>query len=248
MGASSLDASLTHPGASMRYQWPRAVIAAGAIGGGALAITWHGPTQPLVGHLSAATPQDEQRPVFRGGTTFVYLDVYPRRDGQIIEGLTKDDFVVTEDGEAQTIDTFQFIKYETPTVDTERRDPTSVSDSERQAADPKNRLFVVYLDPYNIQFENLQYVKPIVMTFLTPTIGASDLFGVATPETLISQMTFARRLETLESGLDNFLESVRIDGLKKDRPRTPLEERLYGCVDYDRDVFKASSWSSARTS
>ena len=124
--------------------------------------------------------------------TFVYLDVYPRKDGQIIEGLTKGDFVVTEDGAAETIDTFQFIKYQTPNVGTERRDPTSVSDGERQAADPQNRLFIVYLDPYNIQFENLRYVKPIVMTFLTPTIGARDLFGVATPETLIAQMTFAR--------------------------------------------------------
>src|SRR6187455_1972277 len=130
----------------MRYPWPRAVVAAVAIGIGTLAIGWQGPTQPLVRHLSAATPQqDEQRPVFRGGTTSVYLDVYPRRDGQIIEGLTKGDFVVTEDGAPQAIDTFQFVKYDTTMAEEDRRDPVSVADGEREAADPKNRLFVVYL-------------------------------------------------------------------------------------------------------
>src|SRR6188768_1309543 len=139
----------------MRDPSPRAVIAAVAIGVGALGVMWQDPTQPLVRSLSAAAPQNEQRPVFRGGTTLVSLDVYPRTNGQIIEGLTKGDFVVTEDGKPQTIDTFQFIKYLTTTADADRRDPLSVSSSEREAADPKNRLFVVYLDPYNIQFENL---------------------------------------------------------------------------------------------
>jgi VWFA-related protein len=220
----------------MRCHWPRVVIATVAIGVGALAITW--PSQiPVVGHLSAAAPQDEQRPVFRGGASFVYLDVYPRRDGQVIEGLTKNDFEVTEDGKPQMIDTFQFIKYETAIPDAERRDPTSVADSERQAADPKNRVFVVYLDPYSVEFENTSAVKSVVMAFLSRTIGASDLFGLATPESPIARMTFARRLETLEGDLDEFLSGLRIDGSKKDRPRTPLEDRLNGCVDYDPDAF-----------
>jgi VWFA-related protein len=222
----------------MRGHWPRVVVAAAAIATGALAVTWPSVAVPVARRLSAAAAQDEQRPVFRGGTSFVYLDVYPRRDGQVIEGLNKDDFEVTEDGKPQTIDTFQFVKYETAIPDAERRDPTSLADSERQAADPKNRVFVVYLDPYSVEFENAAQVKSVVMTFLTRTIGASDLFGLATPEIPISRMTFARRLETLEGDLDEFLVGLRSDGLKKDRPRTPLEERLYGCVDYDRDAFK----------
>src|SRR5688500_8715056 len=64
--------------------------------------------------------QDETRPVFRGGAAFVAVDVYPRRDGQVVDGLTAADFEVTEDGRPQAVETFRFIKFETALVDTER--------------------------------------------------------------------------------------------------------------------------------
>ena len=44
-------------------------------------------------------PAQEQRPpVFRAGATFVNVDVYPRRDGRVLEGLGVADFEVLEDG------------------------------------------------------------------------------------------------------------------------------------------------------
>lgn len=44
--------------------------------------------------LSANQQPSGQRPVFRAGSILVSVDAYPRKDGRVIEGLTKDDFEV----------------------------------------------------------------------------------------------------------------------------------------------------------
>jgi VWFA-related protein len=199
----------------MRNPALRLAIAAGAIGATLFALMRGGLVPaPGVGVLSAqAQPQAEpvQRPpVFRGGTTFVSVDVYPRQDGRPIEGLTKDDFEITEDGKPQVVETFQFIRFETALVDDERRDPTSVADSERQAADPRNRVFVVYLDPYHLSFVGSLAVPPAVMAFLTRTIGPTDLFATMYPKRPVSQLTFGRRLEVLEEDLRDFWNDVQV--------------------------------------
>ena len=71
-----------------------------------------------------STPQ-----IFRAGTNLVYVDVYPRRDGRLVEGLTRDDFDVFEDGTRQAIQTFELVEFTARPADADRRDPTSVADS-----------------------------------------------------------------------------------------------------------------------
>src|SRR5690606_2077825 len=84
---------------------------------------------------STSTPEpqtDGQQPTFRGGVTYVSVDVYPRRDGRIVEGLTIDDFEILEDGVPQAIDRFEFVRVEGQPVDGDRIDPTSQADGDRQ--------------------------------------------------------------------------------------------------------------------
>ena len=96
----------------------------------------------------AAQPstQAQQRPVFRGGTHFVRVDAYPFQDGKIIEGLAASDFQILEDGKPQSIDSLDFIRFDTMTPEAERRDPVSQRAGFDMAADPRYRLFVVYVD------------------------------------------------------------------------------------------------------
>src|SRR5215469_8194399 len=68
----------------------------------------------------AVAPQQQQKPVFRAGAHFVNVDAYPTRDGQVIEGLTKDDFDIYEDDKPQKIETFEFISAEARPPDDER--------------------------------------------------------------------------------------------------------------------------------
>lgn len=173
---------------------------------------------------------DQQPPVFRGGVTYVSVDVYPRRDGRVLEGLTADDFEVYEDGVRQSIDRFEFVRVESSPPDAERVDPTSLADGDRQAADPRSRLFVVYLDLANTTLAGGHYAREPIVEFLKRTIGASDLFGVMTAETPAAQLAFGRRLETIEDELRRYWTWGQAD--RAIVPRSPYEERLANCAMY----------------
>lgn len=146
----------------------------------------------------------QQLPVFRAGTVLVRVDAYPRKDGKIVEGLTKDDFQIFEDGKPQAVDGFEFIRIEPNTPEAELRDPTSAADGERQATDPHNRVFVVYLDMFHTTVAGSFYAQQPAINFLTRVIGPNDLFGVLTPRVPVNHLTFARRTETVDAELRKY--------------------------------------------
>src|SRR5437762_3373502 len=90
--------------------------------------------------------QSGQRPVFRAGAVLVTVDAYPQKDGKIVEGLTRDDFEILEDGKPQKVDAFDFVRVEPALTESARRDPNTVGEANTLAADPRNRVFVAYLD------------------------------------------------------------------------------------------------------
>jgi hypothetical protein len=90
-------------------------------------------------------------------------------------------------------------------------------------------VFVVYLDLYHTTFFGAHETRAPLLEFLNRTIGASDLFGVLTPEVPVSQLVFARKTDTLEYELTkNFDWSL---GDKKISPlgRPPIEWELEYC-------------------
>ena len=177
-------------------------------------------------------PQQPAAPVFRAGVEFVSVDVFPRRDGKLVEGLGVEDFQVLEDGTPQTIESFEFIRIEPNPVDSDRRDPTSQADGDRQAADPRNRVFVVYLDLANTTVAGGYQARQPVVQFLNRTIGARDLFGVMTATTPASQLVFGRRTESIEGELAKHWTWGRADRVSVlPVPESPYEERLLDCVD-----------------
>ena len=178
------------------------------------------------------TPQPQQRPpVFRAGATFVTVDAYPRRDNRIVEDLTKADFQILEDGKPQAVESFEFIKVPLSVSDAERRDPNTKEEGDRWAADAKSRVFVIYLDTAHVtMFGSYESRRPL-MTFLTRSIGPSDVFGVMTPETPISQLLFGRRLETIESELTRYTDWGKKELSGRVMPRDAMEQRIAQCFD-----------------
>ena len=179
--------------------------------------------------LSAGAPQTpQQQPVFRSGAVFVNVDAYPRRDGQVVDGLTKGDFEILEDGKPQAVEKFEFVRVGQNTPDAERRDPTSIADAERQAADPHNRVFVIYLDVFHTSLFGSHYTKRPLIDFLSRTIAANDLYGVMTPELPPSHLTFGRRWESLEDALTKSWDwgEAERQGVF---PRSDYERKLWAC-------------------
>ena len=78
------------------------------------------------------------------------VDVFPRADGRPVADLRAEDFVVEEDGVAQTISTFEHIVIRDGTAPETRADPRNVRESNQMAGDPRNRLFVLFLDTFHV--------------------------------------------------------------------------------------------------
>jgi VWFA-related protein len=177
---------------------------------------------------AAQAPTTTQTPTFRGGVNFVSVDVYPRRDGRLIEGLTAGDFQVLEDGKPQKVETFEFVKIEPNPVDSDRRDPSSQAEMERLARDPRNRIFVVYLDLAHTTVPGSHAARQPVVDFLTRTIGQRDLFGFMTAEVPAGSVVFGRRTETIEAELAKYWTWGQAERIPL--PRTPAEQRLMDCA------------------
>lgn len=175
--------------------------------------------------------------VFRAGTVFVNVDAYPRRDGRVVEGLTKADFEIKEDGKLQTVEALEFVRVAPYAPEADLRDPNTVEESYRQARDPRNRVFVIYLDLFHTTPVGSFYAREPLLDFLRRSIGPNDLFGALTPEVPVTRLTFARLGETLASDL------VRYWPWGEDRegvtPRNAVEERLLACGPGGEGLVKA---------
>jgi VWFA-related protein len=165
--------------------------------------------------------------VFRNGVAYVSVDAFPRRDGKVVEGLTKQDFEILEDGKPQAVETFEFVHIDANPADADRRDPGTVADAERQAADPHNRLFVVFLDLAHTTVVGSHDARQPIVDFLTRTIGANDLFAMMTPETPVSQIAFGRRTESIAAQLSQMWTWGQAE--RAVMARTPYEQRLETC-------------------
>ncbi len=175
----------------------------------------------------APAPTPQRPPVFHNGVAFVSVDAFPRRGGKVVEGLTKQDFEVLEDGKPQAVETFEFVHIDPNPVDADRRDPNNAADAERQAADPHNRLFVVFLDLAHTTIVGSHDARQPIVDFLTRTIGATDLFAMMTAETPVTQITFGRRTESIDAQLSQVWTWGQAD--RAVMARTPYEQRLETC-------------------
>jgi VWFA-related protein len=163
------------------------------------------PLAPAPDHQQTPpTPQNQRPPVFRGGAVLVTVDAYPRRDGHLIEGLTAADFEVREDGKPQKIEAFEFIRIEPNSSDSARRDPNTVAEMNDLAADPHNRVFVLFLDKYHLIIDASHNGRRPLAAFLDRLLGPADLVGVTTPDLPTNALTLGRKLTSIDDLLARF--------------------------------------------
>ncbi len=174
-------------------------------------------------------PAPPQRPpVFRGAANLVYVDVYPKRDGQFVDGLAASNFQVFEDGKPQKVELFELIRFPRGAPGQILRDPTSQEEGDQLAADPRHRVFVIYLDIYHVETRGSYLSGPSIVEFLREVIGPADVFTVLTPLQYVSAFVFSRRVETLESEVrGNMYWGQQRPGMMA---HTPGEEFLQTCL------------------
>jgi VWFA-related protein len=164
--------------------------------------------------------------VFRLGASYVRVDVYPTRDGEPVGDLERGDFELLEDGVPQKIEQFERIAIQNTTDRALRRDPNTVAESREQAADPRRRVFVVFLDTGMTTLEGSHAARKPIVDMLERLIGDDDLFAVMTPDMKGSDITFARRSDSLDAELAKYWTWGQRDALVR---RDPEEIALETC-------------------
>ena len=180
----------------------------------------------VVAFLAAQTqtqqdkPQDpaQQPPKFRVEANFVRVDAYPLKDGKPVLDLKAEDFEVFEDGVAQKIESFEHVVVRPAGPQDGRVEVSSQRESQQAAANPRNRVFVIFVDTPHIQFASRQAITEPLIRLLNRILGPDDLVGVMTPEMAASQVVLGRKTQVIEDSLrGNWLWGTRDTNLKDDR-------------------------------
>jgi VWFA-related protein len=164
---------------------------------------------------------DNPQPTFRGGVSFVRVDVaVTDRKAQPITDLKQTDFEVFEDGKPQTIETFRLVKVDgTPKPgDPPPRQIRNRADEELEAGRDDVRVFAFLLDDYHVRLANSMSVREPLTRFVRNELRANDLVTVMYPLTPVADLEFTRDHDRVVTALERF------EGRKFDyRPRNQFE-------------------------
>jgi VWFA-related protein len=156
-----------------------------------------------LGAIAQDPPKPQQRPTFRTGAELVRVDVVVLdRQGLPVPTLTANDFELQEEGAAQEIKTFQFVKADgNPEANDERTLAIrSRSHAASEASRENVRLFLIFWDEYHIgQMASATRARNALAHFVRTAFGPTDIVAFMDPLTPIDAITFTRdRLELFE--------------------------------------------------
>ena len=130
------------------------------------------------------------------------VDVYPTAGDKPVADLSRDDFEVLEDGRPQAIETFEYVRI-TPAgpAAARRSDPNTIEAMRQAAADPRSRVFVIFLDALHVTRDGAKNIGPPLIRFIDRLLGPDDLVGIMTPWMSPADVVLQRKTSVMESGL-----------------------------------------------
>ena len=148
-------------------------------------------------------PPGEQRPpTFRSESNFVRVDVYPTHDGQPVLDLQAGDFAIEEDGVPQKVESFEHVVVRAAGgPQSDRIEPSSEREMLQAAENPRNRVFVIFLDQTHVPFEASHAITEPLIRLINRILSPDDLVGIMTPDMSASEIVLARRTEVTEERL-----------------------------------------------
>ncbi len=148
---------------------------------------------------SSQAPQ--QPPTFRSEANFIRVDVYPTKNGKPVQDLSQEDFEVLEDGVPQSVQSFEHVLVSPAGPEAQRSEPSTIEASRQLVANPKNRVFVLFLDTPHVSVEGGWHAREPLIRMIDRILGPDDLVGVMTPGMSAGDVVFARKTEVIASGL-----------------------------------------------
>jgi VWFA-related protein len=159
------------------------------------------PPSPAPSQTPSSSPPPDQRPTFRTEANFVRVDAYPTTGGKPVTDLAATDFEVAEDGVPQKVETFEHIVVRPAGPQSERIEPSSEREMLQAAANPRNRVFLIFLDGPHVTVAGSHDIAEPLIRLINRILGPDDLVGIMTPAMSASQVVLARRTEVTEEQL-----------------------------------------------
>ena len=161
-----------------------------------------------------------ETPTFRTDASFVLTDVFVTADGKPVTDLTQADFEVKEDGVVQAIRSFEAILHTTESGAMPRRNPSTVAESNAMIADPRRRVFVVFLDTYHVPRADSMVVRKALQDFLKTALGPDDLVAYMTSHMSGRDISFSTSTDPLLA----YFDANPVWGLADESPGTETDE------------------------
>jgi VWFA-related protein len=120
------------------------------------------------------------------------------------------------------------VQVRTPAAEEARIEPNSVEQSRQMAADPRARVFVVFLDTYHTQIEGSANMRLPLVKFLDRVLGPDDLVAVMTPEMSAADVAFGRKTTVISNIMQNQWTWGRRGNLLQEDPKELLYAACYG--------------------
>jgi VWFA-related protein len=216
LAALTIVAGVAKPDAAQR-QGGQGGTAQPAGGGGQVGAA---PTEPP----PPPPNQSTEVPVFRGGISYVRVDVIvtDKKQAPVVD-LTQTDFEVLEDGKPQKIDQFKLVRVDgNPKPGAPPpREIRSRNDEEVEADRDDTRVFVIVLDDYHVRRANSISVREPLLQFIQNSLRPADMVAVMYPLTPVSDLSFTRNHASIATAIQRF-EGVKFDY----RPRNQYEENI----------------------
>jgi VWFA-related protein len=179
---------------------------------------------------------------FRADASFVLTDVFVTADGKPVTDLTQADFEIREDGVVQKIQSFEAVRHDLrPAVGLPRKNPSSVAESEAMAADPRRRVFVIFLDTFHVERGDAMWVRKRLLAFFKESLGPDDLIAYMTPNMSGRDISFSTSTDPVIA----YLDANPVWGVADEMAFTEsddIERNLSNC--FPRDVV---AWMKVRS-
>ncbi len=211
-------------------------------------------TASLAGHAAQAPAQQPPRPLFRSGVDLVTVNVVVRdKNGQPVRGLTRDDFILTEDGRPQTISTFDFEEVAVKPVDAAAPAiPTVFGSIGRAPGKPAapaetvptsdfhgRRLIVMLFDLSSMQPEELQRSLVSARDYIDKRLTPADMVAITSLSTSLQLVQdFTADRTALDAAIDR-LNGIEGEGFEEAAVADPtvVSDTGFAADDTEFTVF-----------
>ena len=125
---------------------------------------------------------------------------------------------------------------------TERREPSSVGESTQLAADPRRRVFVLFLDTFHVTRGSSMSTREDLINFVQKMLGPDDLIALVTPQMGGSDLSFSTRPDSIV----NYFAVNPVWGVADELPGSesdPVEQQLANCFNLGA---RTSDWPRIR--